>query len=260
MSKLSKIMRAKFPKIYAIYQEIVGEVYYEFLGLGPIIRRIAKKRLFEVEKTNSHPVEAAFKFNGIGLYKSIRPVQIKSEISELCRIVADSKPKIICEIGSGVGGSLYLWSKILTTDSLIISVDLPRLYRKSLNRFFYSFFNNSHQVFFLRQNSHSLGCIERLKTILNGRKIDFLFIDADHSYEGVKQDFKDYSRFVKKDGLIAFHDIVKHDLPEAVCNADKFWSEVKSFYKHQEIVADPMQKWAGIGVLYFDPDKAYPLV
>lgn len=253
-------MRNRFPKIYAIYQEIVGEIYYEFLGAGPLIRRIAKKRLLGVEKTNSHPVEVAFTFKGIGPYKSIRPIQIKSEIIELCRIVADAKPKVICEIGSGVGGTLYLWSKISPPDSLVVSIDLPRLYRKSLNRFCCSFFNESRQAFFLRQNSHSTGCLERLKTILNGRKIDFLFIDADHSYEGVKQDFKNYSRLVKKDGLIAFHDIVKHDLPEAVCNTDKFWSEVKSFYKHQEIVADPMQKWAGIGVLYFDPDKAFPLI
>lgn len=255
-------MRAKFPRMYAIYQEITGEIYYEFLGMGPLVRRIAKKRLFEVEKRWNDPVEVAFTFDGIGPYKSIQPVQIKSEIGELFQIVQNSKPKVICEIGCGIGGTLYLWSKILSSDCLIISIDLPRLYRKSLNRFFYSFFQNSHQVFFLRQNSHSVECLERLDTILNGKngkKIDFLFIDADHSYEGVKRDFKRYSKFVKKDGLIAFHDIVKHDLPEEACGSDKFWSEIKLFYKHKEIVEDPRQKWGGIGLLYFDPEKEFPL-
>jgi len=248
--------------MYAIYQEITGEIYYEFLGMGPLVRRIAKKRLFEVEKRWNDPVEVAFTFDGIGPYKSIQPVQIKSEIGELFQIVQNSKPKVICEIGCGIGGTLYLWSKILSSDCLIISIDLPRLYRKSLNRFFYSFFQNSHQVFFLRQNSHSVECLERLDTILNGKngkKIDFLFIDADHSYEGVKRDFKRYSKFVKKDGLIAFHDIVKHDLPEEACGSDKFWSEIKLFYKHKEIVEDPRQKWGGIGLLYFDPEKEFPL-
>jgi len=37
-------------------------------------------------------------------------------------------------------------------------------------------------------------------------KIDFLFIDADHSYEGVKADFEAWSPKVKEDGIIAFHD------------------------------------------------------
>lgn len=37
-------------------------------------------------------------------------------------------------------------------------------------------------------------------------EIDFLYIDADHSYEGVKLDFDLYSKLVKKTGLIALHD------------------------------------------------------
>ncbi len=34
----------------------------------------------------------------------------------------------------------------------------------------------------------------------------FIFIDADHSYEGVRADFLSYSTILKEDGLIAFHD------------------------------------------------------
>lgn len=37
-------------------------------------------------------------------------------------------------------------------------------------------------------------------------EIDLLFVDADHRYEAVKQDWKDWSGKVKKGGLIAFHD------------------------------------------------------
>jgi predicted O-methyltransferase YrrM len=38
------------------------------------------------------------------------------------------------------------------------------------------------------------------------QKIDFLFIDADHSYEAVSTDWKDWSPYVRKGGIIAFHD------------------------------------------------------
>lgn len=36
--------------------------------------------------------------------------------------------------------------------------------------------------------------------------IDLLFIDADHEYDGVRQDFLQWSPFVKPGGVIAFHD------------------------------------------------------
>ena len=37
-------------------------------------------------------------------------------------------------------------------------------------------------------------------------KIDFLFIDGDHSYEGVKSDFELYSKILTPGGLIVIHD------------------------------------------------------
>ena len=38
------------------------------------------------------------------------------------------------------------------------------------------------------------------------RKIDFLFIDGDHSYIGIKRDVQDWIPLVKKNGIICFHD------------------------------------------------------
>lgn len=38
------------------------------------------------------------------------------------------------------------------------------------------------------------------------KKIDFLFIDGDHSYEGCQQDWQNWSPFVEKAGIVAFHD------------------------------------------------------
>jgi hypothetical protein len=38
-------------------------------------------------------------------------------------------------------------------------------------------------------------------------KIDYLHIDGDHSYEGVKKDFELYSSIVSENGIITIHDI-----------------------------------------------------
>ncbi len=76
-----------------------------------------------------------------------------------------------------------------------------------------------------------------------------LFIDGDHTYEGVKKDFDMYSPLVKKGGIVAFHDIVQ--VSDAGVEVARFWNEVKSSYQHREIIEDPQQGWGGIGVLYF---------
>lgn len=42
--------------------------------------------------------------------------------------------------------------------------------------------------------------------VLQDIKIDLLFIDGDHSYEGVKLDFELYSRIISPNGIIILHD------------------------------------------------------
>lgn len=83
--------------------------------------------------------------------------------------------------------------------------------------------------------------------------MDFLFIDADHTYEGVKMDFEMYSQLVRKGGIIAFHDILPHDKrhdPDGLVGVHRFWQEIKQTYKYVEIINDKGQGWAGIGVVY----------
>lgn len=42
--------------------------------------------------------------------------------------------------------------------------------------------------------------------VLQDIKIDFLFIDGDHTHEGVKKDFDLYSKLLSENGLIIIHD------------------------------------------------------
>ena len=42
--------------------------------------------------------------------------------------------------------------------------------------------------------------------VLQDIKIDFLFIDGDHSYEGVKRDFELYTQLLTENGVILIHD------------------------------------------------------
>ncbi|MBW1835662.1 MAG: class I SAM-dependent methyltransferase [Deltaproteobacteria bacterium] len=244
------VLRQKFPLCYKFYQETIGEIYHEFFCFGSILRRLSTNQLLKLEQNTFDPVRISYDFKGFGLYKKIEPFQIEEEIRGLYEIVKEQKPKIICEIGSDMGGTLYMWSKAMDPNGMAISIDLPRLYRKSLNRFFKNFFQNNSRIEYIRYDSHLQICLRKFEKILKNREIDFLFIDGDHSYKGVNKDFEMYSRYVKNNGIIAFHDIVKDNTPEDICGVHRFWNEIKQNYKYKEIIADPNQTGAGIGILY----------
>jgi len=43
-------------------------------------------------------------------------------------------------------------------------------------------------------------------------KLDFIYIDGDHTYEAVKQDIENYFPLIKKGGVMGGHDFWAHDL------------------------------------------------
>jgi predicted O-methyltransferase YrrM len=184
----------------------------------------------------------------------IKPEQVREEITELLKILARRKPKLVLEIGTAGGGTLLLFTRVSSSDAVIISVDLPggRLgggYPEWRIPLYKSFAIHKQKIHLIRENSHALSTLNIVEKILEGRKLDFLFIDGDHTYDGVKTDFEMYSKLVGRGGIIAFHDICPHP-PQTGCEVNKFWCEIKGEYEHVEIIKDWMQGWAGIGVIY----------
>jgi predicted O-methyltransferase YrrM len=102
----------------------------------------------------------------------------------------------------------------------------------------------------MRADSHSHSTLECLGQLLNGKHLDFLFIDADHTYEGVKMDFLMYWPLVREEGLVALHDIVPH-LSHPDFGVGAFWKELRQLsWTIREIVKDWKRSRAGIGVVF----------
>lgn len=182
--------------------------------------------------------------------------QVQDEILELLRILDEIKPKVIIEIGTAGGGTLFLFPHVASEDATIISIDLPGGkfgggYPKWKIPLYNAFRLPKQKLHLIRANSHSQETLKKVKNVLNGRKVDFLFIDGDHTYEGVKKDFEMYSTLIKGNGIIAFHDIV-FGPKENVGGVPGFWEEVKDnyYYSFKEIVKDWGQEGYGIGILY----------
>jgi cephalosporin hydroxylase len=176
--------------------------------------------------------------------------QHREEIKDLALFVQKLNPKIVVEIGTKFGGTFMIWNEV--TSAKTISVDLVEgihggVTRESTDKRNIHFKNlYGDKCTFIEGNSHEQSTYETLVNTLNGELIDFLFIDGDHTYEGVKQDYEMYSKLVHPNGYIAFHDInnTEYHISRNV-HVDKLWNELQQ----EKIEFNVKGEWGGIGVI-----------
>ena len=235
--------------------EIVREIQNYIRDI--IFLKEEKKHIIRLiqEVKKSKNMEKIIEFALFNKKTFVRPTQIKSEIKALIEFLQEKNLKNVLEIGTFMGSTLFLFSQIVAEGSIIISVDLPGGthgggYPRWRIPIYKSFPLLRNKLFLIRKDSHELSTLNKVKKILKHNKLDFLFIDGDHSYNGIKKDFMLYSQLVKENGIIAFHDIVIHP-PKLKCHVNKVWSEIKEKFESIEFVEDWNQGWGGIGVIKY---------
>jgi predicted O-methyltransferase YrrM len=182
------------------------------------------------------------------------------ELAPVIGLLQRRPPRIVVEIGTARGGTFFVWCRVARSDAVIVSIDLPggRFgggYASGDISVFQQYGRPEQQRHFIRADSHAADTRARLEEILRGEEIDFLMIDGDHTYDGVKQDFEMYAPLVADGKVIAFHDILPHP-HEASCEVDRFWREIRSRYRHLEFLDQYRDRlghqYGGIGILYWE--------
>jgi predicted O-methyltransferase YrrM len=131
------------------------------------------------------------------------------------------------EIGCYAGGSACLVLQRKNTN--VYSIDLghpisPDIAIKNVNNF-----NTSDNLYeYIKGNSQSEETLKTLKNFIN--HIDVLFIDGDHTLNGVKLDFNIYSPMVKSGGYIVFDDYNDMEFsPEVKIAVDELLSNLEGY-------------------------------
>lgn len=128
-----------------------------------------------------------------GLVRSMKP--------EICVEIGSARGKSTCYIGAALKengrGRLYAIDPHIQTD--------------------WNDAGSADTIDILRQNISALGLSEQVVMIRSlsedaarnwDRQIDLIFIDGDHSYEGVKRDWTLFVPHVKPFGVVVFHDTI----------------------------------------------------
>lgn len=183
-------------------------------------------------------------------------LQVPNEIIPFMEYLdKEIQPKNLLEIGLCQGATFFIWTNIARGGGIKLGIDLPNgpwgahhirsdKEMEANKHLFQTFAPRSYVLF---EDSKSDKTIEWVANKLGDNLLDFIFIDGDHSYEGVKQDYYNYLPFVRKGGLIAFHDIknTKRHI-EGGCTVHKFWQELQGDKKE---FIDDSYDWGGIGVI-----------
>lgn len=122
------------------------------------------------------------------------------EAALLFRLVRSKPAAQILEIGRWYGGSAFLFAVASDQDSIVTSIDIApqddRLLQTALER------NDlSHKVKLLVDNAHDAE--------VRPGFYDLIFVDGDHSYEGVARDYQHWKKAVKPGGHLAFHNAAR---------------------------------------------------
>lgn len=175
------------------------------------------------------------------------PAQDAMEFENLCQFIRDEPEGVfsILEIGSRHGFSLVRFaeaSMALSACGPVVSVDLPEAVwgKKGSGNVLADVVESMQRRGFavrrLEGNSQLQSVVQTVREIAPvklgahpGKYFDFVFIDGDHRYEGVKADFLNYGPLGR---IVAFHDIAGDDSfprtfkgESADMGVPRFWNE-----------------------------------
>jgi predicted O-methyltransferase YrrM len=130
--------------------------------------------------------------------------QIPEEITDLVIFLQSHKPVVnnYLEVGAAGGGNCFVLNKYLKINNNVIvdnNLHSKYIYRKDILK--------DLLVTEVIGNSQSDKIIDEVKSL--NLSFDIIFIDADHSYEGVTKDTHNYEQFLTKEGILIYHDSVE---------------------------------------------------
>lgn len=190
----------------------VDSEYADFYGYNctSCVNGFLKKKTYPLNPTISKPILREF----LGDDPATRGVESQMCINERFQVYAlmrsafsqSVEPVRFIEIGSHAGASLYL--TYLALKRLGRGVEGYAIEPQGQPQFYEILKIISSEVKHFRMFSHE-GSLQ-LKAHFEPRAIlaDFILVDGDHSYEGVRQDILDYYSLLKTGGIMLFHDFL----------------------------------------------------
>lgn len=191
--------------------------------------------------------------------------QKRGEICRFLEFMRLRSPQLVCEIGVAAGGTHFLLRESIPSVKKIIGVEIAL--RTTVARKLQRSCNKGKEDILIQGSSCTHQTLTLVETNLQGQKLDLLFIDGDHGYDGVRADFEAYRHFLREGAIVAFHDIMPDYATRKGIKTDNwaggvpiFWREVKNGFLSWELVENSEQDAFGIGLLEYRSENRNKIV
>ena len=169
------------------------------------------------------------------------------ELEMALRAVEFIQPKVIMELGVAHGASLASWAEIAKPD-ICISLDPEDIPRTPEQKKSFEYLADKYKFQRIGRYSRDPYSHKMMDIMLNGRKVDFMFIDGAHGFDDVKHDFYSYKKYMASNGVVGFHDIYfSEGLVDAGSQVNWLWDRLKLRYSYDEFYYHSSM---GIGFIY----------
>lgn len=215
MQVIEKIIHATDEEIHDI--RFLLDRIYEF-GIVPMAW---------LQETDSRPI-----------YTDDGMIQVPGEFAGFCHFLLDQDIRTAMEVGVYRGRSSYFMCAVLYRNCPELVYDMVDI-ADCLDEFE----EFSKVLPCLRK------CIPNTSADFIGRQYDFVFIDADHSYDGAMQDYLNVGQYAKK--LVCFHDIYAHEYDSLKGGTVRTWKEISVMTPHlpKMVFSQFPDRWMGIGIV-----------
>ncbi len=165
-------------------------------------------------------------------------------------LIANFKPKVVAELGTHYGTSLWSFSQAVKDKKLNTKLFAIDTWEGEEHAGFYSEevfdkVKNIKNIFYQDLNINLVRkTFDNALLDFKNKSIDILHIDGLHTYEAVKHDFETWLPKMMDNGIILFHDI---KVKENNFGVYKLWDELKDKYETVEF-----NHSFGLGVLFLD--------
>ncbi len=171
-------------------------------------------------------------------YSTCGILQVPDEFVDFCQYISSLKCENAIEIGVARGGSSYVMAALLYRNNPELIYDMVDIEDALVN------FDEMKKLIPALNKR-----IPSTSADYFGEKYDFCFIDADHSYPAVMEDYKNVGQYAGK--ITAYHDVFGHEYDGFDGGTVRGWKEIKKLAQGKEIKEFSRfpDKWMGIGVV-----------
>lgn len=172
------------------------------------------------------------------------PMQSHWDLDATLRYLEDFEINTMLEIGCYQGGCFATWSQVLKPDHMIgVTKDEVELFPDFRIRVARD--DGPSKVDMIFRESQTPEALAEAEAALDGKLLDFLFIDGGHSFRDVQLDFLMYSPLVREGGVVGIHDVNR-----GCADVYKFWEGyIQQSYRSVVLSDAALSSGLGIGLV-----------